>query len=1167
MEAAATTPFAPTVAPPVVPPVVAVTVVHEPGRWFDEVLDGIAAQDYPNLRRLFLVVGEVGDVPARVKERIPDAFVRRVEGNPGFGAAANEVLRLVEGSSGIFCFLHDDVALEPSAIGNLVEEMYRSNAGIVGPKLVDWRRPSVLQHVGLAVDRFGEVDPVVEPGEIDQEQHDAVRDVFAVPSACLMVRADLFRTIGGFDTAIEYQGDDVDLCWRAHLSGARVLVVPSAKARHREGLAGRVGDGRLAARATRDRLHTVLSLTGTRRLAWVVPQLVLITLLESFVALVTGRARRAVAAIVSLFGVLPRVPLIAARRRQVAPLRVVPEAEVAGLQLRGSARLAAFLRGRLHTASDPEAADERRWREAAGTAPFIAWVAVIVLFLVGSRRLITDGVPTFGEFVPMPQSARDAWSMFVSGWSGTGLGGTRANPTGLALAAVASIGTLFHPGLLFTASVVGLFLIGVAGAYRLGGAFPSARARLSVLLVYGAVPLPSQLLSSGRWSALVVYAALPWGVHLLRRLSGIDPFVAAEGDVDGDVRLSRRRRFRQLAQLALLTSMAVAFAPVYGVVFLLASVVLGVVTFAVGSRVRVGATWLFGGVVATAVAFVANLPWSWSFIGAGGWTALVGVAPNGAPSIGLSGLLRFEVGVGVLTSVAVVLFLPVVAAPLVARSWRFAWAVRAVALVVVFGVLAVLGDRGSFPLALPHAGVLLVPVALGAAVAAGCVAAAFESDVLQGSFGWRQPLGVLSAVAVVVGVVPGVVAAGDGAWNMPTRTLSSVLGEFATDPVEGDYRILWVGDPSVMPAGAWQYEPGIAYAITDDGPITIADRWVGGPSEAERSVGDALRRMGEGVTLRGGRLLAPFGIRYVVVPLADGFNGTIDQPVEPPAGLVTVLDDQLDLSSPLTSPPNYLVFENRAYAPTRAVLTPTGAEASALAGDEAGTRADLRGAVPFGTGMPDRGPYTGEIPAGALHLAIPYDERWSLEVGGVEIEPRRSFGTNIAFDVPAGGVATLGYDSSVVRLLWVLALMVGWLALALGASRWEASRWIALLRPRPGEVEPLLDEAEQDALAAAFSAAAPGAAALAGAGMSDAADAADTADGVSAAVRPMATAVDASVGDEPSAEVPVVDDGEGGDDLDDDDFDGPVERGPIDIDEIDIDQLAFGTEIDEEDER
>ncbi|HZY07294.1 MAG TPA: glycosyltransferase, partial [Ilumatobacteraceae bacterium] len=175
------------------PPVVAVMVVFDPGSWFDEVLEGLADQDYANLKCLFLIVGDPGDVPDRVRDRVPNAFVRAVGNVAGYGAVANEVLRLVEGDNGFFCFLHDDVALDPGAIRLLVEEMYRSNAGIVGPKLVSWEDPGVLQHVGMGVDRFGEIDSFVEEGEVDQEQHDAVRDVFALPSACMLIRADLFR--------------------------------------------------------------------------------------------------------------------------------------------------------------------------------------------------------------------------------------------------------------------------------------------------------------------------------------------------------------------------------------------------------------------------------------------------------------------------------------------------------------------------------------------------------------------------------------------------------------------------------------------------------------------------------------------------------------------------------------------------------------------------------------------------------------------------------------------------------------------------------------------------------------------------------------------------------------------------------------------------------------
>ena len=261
---------------------------------------------------------------------MPNAFVRGVGSSTGYGAAANEVLHLVEGTNGFFCFLHDDVALDPGAIRLLVEELYRSNAGIVGPKLVSWDDPGVLQHVGIGVDRFGEVDSFVEEGEVDQEQHDAVRDVFALPSACLMVRADLFREIGGFDTWMDFYGDDVDLCWRAHLGGARVVVVPAARARHREALSERRPDLRPALLQARHRMRSIATLTGARRLPLLIVQLIFVTLAELVVGVLSGKPREAWASVRAMFGLVPRLPGIFVRRREVRALRRVPDGEIAG---------------------------------------------------------------------------------------------------------------------------------------------------------------------------------------------------------------------------------------------------------------------------------------------------------------------------------------------------------------------------------------------------------------------------------------------------------------------------------------------------------------------------------------------------------------------------------------------------------------------------------------------------------------------------------------------------------------------------------------------------------------------------------------------------------------------------------------------------------------------
>lgn len=1039
------------------PPVVAVMVVFNPGDWFDEVLDGLADQDYANLRSLFLIVGEPGDVPDRVRRRVPNAFVRAVGNTIGYGAVANEVLRLVEGDNGFFCFLHDDVALDSGAIRLLVEELYRSNAGIVGPKLVAWDDPGVLQHVGLGVDRFGEIDSFVEEGEVDQEQHDAVRDVFALPSACLMIRADLFRAIAGFDTAIDFYGDDVDICWRAHLGGARVVVVPAARARHREALSERRADLRPALLQARHRMRSIATLTGARRLPLLAVQLFFVTLSELVVGVFSGKPREAWASFRAMCGLVPRVPGIIVRRRDVRALRRVPDGEIAGLQLRGSARVSAYLRSRDMRPSRGENSIERRWRQTAGSAPMFAWIAVLVALLFGSRHLL-GGIPAFGEFLRLPVSPRAMLTDYRSGWWGHGLGATTPVPTGVALTALASTATLFHMGLLHTVGVLGLLLVGYLGIWRLAGLFPTARARIAALVVYAAVPLPSQLVSSGRWGALACYATAPWVVHLLRRSAGIESFDAEtnRGDSRADEYLPvpARRRVRMLCQLSLLTAVTFAFVPSFALLVVAIAVVLAITTLLAGGSWRSAIITIAVALAASVLAFLANLPWASSLFGRSGWDLIAGVpAPvadglpagaSGSRALGVTRLARFGLGTGQFGILAIALYLPVLVAPLVARSWRLTWAIRSAGLVVVFGWLAVLDDRG-LDIRLPEPGILLAPVAVGLALSAACIAAAFQDDVLAGSFGWRQPLGLLTAAAVAIGVLPGVAAISSGRWETPTLTLTSVLGQFPENPAEGDYRILWIGNPRVMPVPAWTLEPGIGYAITDDGPLTQYEAWPGRPSEAEAEVGVVIRQLATESTLRGGRLLAPYAIRYIVVPIADGAISTVDQPLPLPDGLVDALDDQLDFAAPLTRPLNFLVYENTAWIPTRAQFGVADADATRQAGFDSLARLELAQlATPVAIGASDNGDTQFVAASGAVTMATGVDQRWSLEVGSQSIAGRTAFGATTGYDITTGGAVTLQYRTAMSRSLALIGQLLLWLVLALGVSRFDTAtvnRW------------------------------------------------------------------------------------------------------------------------------
>ncbi|MEO1058087.1 MAG: glycosyltransferase, partial [Actinomycetota bacterium] len=797
------------------PPVVAVVVVHDPAPEFDEVLEALAGQDYPNLRYLFLVSASgSGDddaaVAARITARLPEAFVRTTGANPGFAPTANEVLRLVEGDNGFLLLCHDDIAPDPEAVRMLVEEIFRSNAGVVGPKLVDWDDPRVLRAVGLSADRFGHVDLGIEPGEVDQEQHDGVRDVFAVPSACMLVRADLFRALGGFDPAMSYYGEDVEFCWRVHFSGARVVVAPVARVRHRGRLPERRTDLRPTALEARHRVRTVATLTGPARLLGRSVELVLLTIVELAVGLFTGRLREAWASAVAVIGLVPRTPAILRRRRAVRAVRRVPEREITSLQVRGSARLSAYLRTRDTTTFAGADRQIRRWRDST-TAPVIAWIAVLVGLFIGAREFFADGIPPVGEFLAFPDSPRRLMETFVSGWNPTGVGATSSNPTGWATISLASFATLFRMGLLSTLFVVGTVLVGAIGVWKLATVFPSTRARLATLVVYVATPVVSGAMSSGQLTVLVVFATTPWVLHLVRRAAGIetaDPTMAAADVADGLIALDRNERVRRTVAAIIAVALGAAFAPIVLVVAALLGVLLSLGTLLALASWRTAVNTLAITAATVIGAAALNFPWvtTWS------WSTMVGPPPVGEAGLGMVRIASFDVGSTDFAVLALALYLPVLAAIALARAWRLTWAVRAGTIVVVFGGLAVLADRGSLPIDMPAAGVLLSPVAAGLAIAAGAALAAFDLDVRGGSFGWRQPLGLLASVAVVVGVIPGVYALGDGAWDAPSTPLSSVL-EARLPPADedGSYNTLVVGDARLLPVPGTEYRDGISW--------------------------------------------------------------------------------------------------------------------------------------------------------------------------------------------------------------------------------------------------------------------------------------------------------------------------------------------------------------------
>ena len=1029
-------------------------VVHEPGDWLAESLRALAQQDHANTRALILVTGTAEDPGARpvldvVETELPGAVVRFLGGNPGFPSACNAVLNLVQGDSGFFCFLHDDVALAPDAIGRMVEEMYRSNAGVVGPKLVHWDEPRMIQTVGIAVDRFGVQLPNADDGELDQEQHDAVQDVFVLPGSCLLVRADLFREIGGFDPLVHVAGTDLDFCWRVHSTGARVVVVPAAVARHREAMVHRLAEEEIEtidAEAESARLRTVVSLSSRAQLPGLAAQLTVYTLLRSLLLLVTGRTRSALIEIRALVSLPANVGEVRRRRERVASHRRVDGAEVRALQLRGSAHVTAWARKRARRAGlaqSIEASGSEEQREATPRGAYVMWSALLLILLVGSRRIITDGSAAVGQMVPFGPSARDLFSSWTSGWWGAGFGQVSALPTGIALVATTIVGAFGHAGLARTLAIVLLPLVGWLGAWRFASVMGRRSARIAGTVAYAAAPLSWTSVASGRWGALLVFALFPWLVHLLRMLVGHADLNDARG-AEAMVVVSPAAWRRWFAGAALLAAVMAAFEPFAVLLIVMSGAVLAVTTAAQGLNVRWSARWIGTSAAVAGAGIALNLPWAASYVRHGWWESVTGAPVESGRNIGLFGLARFSVGDSTITWMSVLMFASVIGALLVVRGPRALWAMRGAALVVVGMLVAVLDDSALLPAHLVEPAVLLVPVAFGLSVCSATMGASLAVDLRRGRFSWRQPLGALVALAFAVGLVPFAINSFDGRWNQPDFALPQLLAQLPDASVAGDYRTMFIGDERVLPGSPSNFGWGIAYSVVNGRSASIQEMWETPPTRARDNAVAALYGIVRGRTARAGRLLAPLAVRYIVVPIVDGGQSTRSEPIAAPTGLVEALSRQLDLRRKFASP-DLVVFENVAWVPVRSVLGPAGTDSSRLAGATSMIATDIAGATALPPAARADAPTTALVPAGTVHLAVPYTSRWRMFANGLPVPVRPAFGLTNAYDIAQESRIRLAFERGAVHTLLIGAQVLAWGALA----------WMSTNRRRRGRRGPV----------------------------------------------------------------------------------------------------------------
>ncbi len=169
----------------------------------------------------------------RLPGRYPNLHLIRNQRNLGFARAANQGLSASSGK--LVLFLNPDVRVQDRAISRLAGCLNRdSRMGIVGCRLlnVDLTHQRSVENFhsvkGLVLDNLCLFLPsFLADGTSHRARLVPARtgDVDWLHGAFLLCRRSVLEKLGGFDPDYFMYGEDMDLCYRVHRAGYRVVYI------------------------------------------------------------------------------------------------------------------------------------------------------------------------------------------------------------------------------------------------------------------------------------------------------------------------------------------------------------------------------------------------------------------------------------------------------------------------------------------------------------------------------------------------------------------------------------------------------------------------------------------------------------------------------------------------------------------------------------------------------------------------------------------------------------------------------------------------------------------------------------------------------------------------------------------------------------------------------
>ena len=230
--------------------VAAVTVNYNTGGLVQDLVESLMGQK--DVAHATVVDNASMDGSADFLDKVHDARVAllRNPDNRGFSAACNQ--GAAAGETPYLLFINPDCRPAPGALARLVDVMdHHPNVAMAGPLVLNVDgseqrgcrrflpnpRRAIMRVLHLhKPDKQGKVAGFDLTGTPLPDQPVLVE---AISGACMLIRRDAFRQLGGWDEGYFLHCEDLDLCMRLKRAGRQVLFVPDAVVSHVQGASSR----------------------------------------------------------------------------------------------------------------------------------------------------------------------------------------------------------------------------------------------------------------------------------------------------------------------------------------------------------------------------------------------------------------------------------------------------------------------------------------------------------------------------------------------------------------------------------------------------------------------------------------------------------------------------------------------------------------------------------------------------------------------------------------------------------------------------------------------------------------------------------------------------------------------------------------------------------------